>query len=509
MKYKFFGFIVFIFLFIPSFSFAYPDSYVFNNFLEGASPYIAKTSDYRLSENGLWETYKPALGESDVLGEGLVVSYSDDFMKGEQPITAVPLVNLSKYGANVNVELPSYGCCVVTCDGDIDGFLTSSPVYALSLGTTKPQDTITPFNDYTHTVTWSYSSMLLNDFSSIDDIKKIEYHSVNTYVYWDLINSNDKYLPFLNSNFFSLSIPSSSQTSSKTGSFSPYASTSYVYFIWNNTDVPVKIYTNTFSGTTVNLSRVTFQSVNWSFWSFGCSSTLGTSSKILNRVFAFPDIAGDIDVYTYMNRPLSGSTYYTQSFAYGVHINSTSLERVGSSDFYKLNIGSHLSVIRRLSSYFETETESIESVDGSHIPIFLKSAVRYIDSTAIQVQGGYINVNNYDELVKLLKDSGIGSADLTRVIELLDEINSGGEIGSQVAELIQIIESSHDEIIGDFDSQLPNFNAQFDQYKGFLSWSDDMLWLSTALNNLINFFLPAVVLAVIYFTINRILNGGG
>lgn len=486
----------FIGLVFPCLSFAYPDSYIFNNFLQGASPFIGVKNDYTLSSNGLWEKYIPSLGQSDNILDGIVVSYSDDFMQGSNPASAVPLVNLSKYGPNAKFVLPAGGCCVVTSDGDLDGFQFSSSVKGVLLGTTSPTDFSS--ENWTSAPRYSYNTFFVKD-TSLTSPSEDKISVTNSLKYSSSIN--DSVVQFYSANFYNLNdITGLLNTNNST--FLPYDDTSLIWFIYNDNNSAVNFFTSSSSGSEIVLDFIPFSAVTWSLYASSNTSSTSSSAVVTGRnVYYFPDIAGDIDIYSFMWNNTTSGQYYCFSLLYNVKLNISPFVQYGTVNYFYAPV--NYSYNARCFSYFHALNSELEGVDGSYIPIFLRSAVRYIGSTAIMVNGGYININNYEELVALLKESGVGSSDLSRIERLLEEINSGGATGAEVKELIDILENYHQQLVNNAD--FGSVTNVFETYKNLLDFSDDMHWLITANNALFAYFAGFIMLCAMFLILNRIM----
>lgn len=142
-------------------------------------------------------------------------------------------------------------------------------------------------------------------------------------------------------------------------------------------------------------------------------------------------------------------------------------------------------------------------------PVFLDSSFfQALFPKALYIRNGYIDITNYDTLVDKLIEAGIGGGDLSQVVALLEEINSGGDTGEAVSELMNILDNYHDNIVGTGDTDWNIINNQYDLYKSLLDFSGETIhWIVTANNALFNYFSGFIILCAFFIIIDRIIRG--
>lgn len=457
---------------LPCLSFAYPDTYFFNNYLSGVSPYSVPVDDMAIPDDGMWEKYTVDVNRYN----GLVFSFDSTFMHGDSYGSAVPLLNLDNIRGN-NIELPA-GHCVAVYSSKADiTYLTANTytdLYYTTLGTTRASniqvtsESVGSISQFIYTEDYSGQAPPVMSFGYI----------------------NGSFYTNVNSFTSRLTIPVHDTTLTPSALKTPYADNSYVYLIFNfgSNSVYLRGSANNISlENVVSFETIPYTRVAYTQATFGFGKTSGT---LATYVYLMPHLRGNIDVYTSVC-PKSQDTYYISWIRGGYYLNyitPTSVSRFGDT------IGTFIDM-----PYGEFN----QNVDL--IPYFLHqyNASSYLYNKAVYIKGGYIDITNYDSLVAKLKENGIGQADLTRVIELLEEINTGGATGAEVKEMIGILENYHNQLIqnGDFGS-ITNI---FDTYKNLLDFSSDMHWLITANNALFGYFAGFIMLCAMFLTLSRIM----
>lgn len=479
---------------LSSTALAYPDMYFFDNFLAGSSPYIVDTSNYKLGSNGLWEKYIPPLGvttDSDIKS-GIVTSFNHEFMIGTSPKTAVPSVNLSSIGAG-RVELQP-GCAVVVySDGDLSNAYFTASLTGIPLGFTSPSDyCVDDYNNVGQARAIKYMNTLLkSDGISFQDVPIGFYSDFNT-----LLQSSSV------SCWSSYGIVLSPQLENVNYAYSPYPDCSVVWLLINRSDSVVYVHANMGSGPIIDIDDIPYNAIKWVALSSGNTNITSSTSVVSGRkAFMIPHIDGKIDLYSPLFDELVSASNYAFTYSYNISatLDFSSTNGEGLMSFHAVSYVPNNSYFRLYSSI------DLETVDGSKIPIFLSSAVRYIDSTAIMVNGGYISVNNYEELVALLKENGIGGVDLSRITQLLEEINSGGLTGEKAKALIDALEQSHQPIVDNGNTGWNSTKQMFETYKQLFDFSGSSLhWLVVANNALFNIFSGIIMMCCVFIIFSRV-----
>lgn len=482
----------FIGVVLPCLSFAYPDFYFYDNFLVGSSPYIVDTSNYDLGENGLWEKYIPPLADTSdsSIKAGIVTTFSNDFMSGTSPKTAVPSVNLSAIGSG-RIELQP-GCAVVVySDGDLNNAYSTVSISAIPLGFTAPSDYC--IDDYKNIgqarIIRYMNALRTSDGTSFQSVPRGHFADFN-----NLLKTSSVFC------WSSTSFLLSPQLESVNYAYSPYPDCSVVWLMINRSDSVAYVHANMGSGPIIDIDDIAYNGIKWIALASGNVNTTTTNTVIEGRkAFMIPHIDGDLDLYSGLFDELVSASNYAFTYSYNIHATLDFSSSSGEGWMYFQSTGyvNNNSYSRMYSSI------DLETVDGSYIPLFLKSAVRYLSSTAIMVNGGYINITNYEDLVALLKEQGVGQMDLTRVIELLDEINTGGATGATVKELIDTVQSLENQIFNDMDTD--SVTNVFDTYKSLLDFGQDLQWLIIANNKMFEIFAGVIMLSAFFIILNRVL----
>lgn len=459
-----FSFVLFSFCLLLNVSYALPDFYIYENFLAGISPYsINEFADV----DEQFVSYDANLGKI-----GFVASFDNVSMTGDSRKTAVPLYNLDQYSNN-KLLIPTGECIAVYSKGcSLDNVYVRSDGSRVAI----PIGSISPSGVY-----------MSPDFLNASD-------SVSAYID-DYENFSDTSftIDFKKTSSDSLQLlPDSSTTSNN-----PFPN-SRVWLIYAY-DSPTWVYglNGAFSTLTeLEVETVSFNSLEW--FAFG----LSTDPEKIECVF-LPYINGDIDIY--VNKLLTNVTseYISYAGKFRFNLTATSIDyknrllTVSIQNVYdnRIIIGEY-----PLSLY--------SNGNNNLIPAFIHSynASRYNSQYAIYVYDGYFSVQNYDELIQKLKDAGFGqsgsSVDLSRIEELLEEINSGGENGQVVKELIETIEGLENQVFDNLDTT--EIFSTWDTYKSLLDFSS-LNWLIVANNRMFEIFCGVIVLSVIFIVFDRCL----
>lgn len=465
------SFVLLFYCLLVNVSHAYPDLYFFNNFLAGQSPYYTDNSNSEVY-------YYPSNSKEF----GVVTSFDNTIMNGNSIPDAVPLLDLD-YTVGKVFELKPNECMVVTSlSGDVFNLYANGTFYYSKLGTTQHTPDLyvttgnlnTTLNAYNYALDadkepfefrWNGTSTtgLVSGMSNVDAfyIPRVLFDSSNGQLYFENSNSNGAYILFL-MNF---------------GETSAYFSTDK-----NLISNPVVTYEA--EGRNMNsVSMLMYCGINW-------------TSNESGKAFYLPHIDGLVDVYSANIAQNKDKIMYTL----GTHFNMTCQISLDSDDNVVVGVDStQMSLTNTQHAYYD------DMVVDKYCPFFLsyRSAVTEYYPGAIYVKDGYIDISNYEELVALLKENGIGQADLTRVIALLEAINTGGATGEQAKELIGILEAYHDEIIQ--NSDFAGVTNAFDDYKDLLEFSEDMHWLITANNALFGYFAGFIMLCAMFLFLGRVM----
>lgn len=450
-------------LVFPCLSFAYPDLYYYNNYLTGQSPYY-----YTGSADGSALYYYPNVGAENTK-EGFVTCFSDQHMSGTVIPSAIPLVDLDYTPGRVFELKPNHAMVVTSKSASYLRLYYSGDFYGTLLGTSRVSASNVP-GTYTN-------------YNIVMDTNGY----VNSSPYNFLSSSDAFYLGFTHYTG-SNSIFMVGQASSVPANFSN------IYLLMNFSA------TSSYFTVSQTLDLTTSPNVTYNAESIDMLEDINfllTSVRTADgmRMFCLPHIKGEIDIYSpYYNREEKRTSYtiYTQ---YNVTLS--------------LSLSSEGNVVCGIDGYTSScHSESLLNIafvePTLQRPFFLNAYDSIKDySTAVYVKDGYINISNYDELVAKLKESGIGSSDLSRITQLLEEINSGGATGAAVKELIGILENYHQQLINSAD--FGSITNIFDTYKNLLDFSDDMHWLITANNALFSYFAGFIMLCTMFLILNRIM----
>lgn len=467
----------FIGLVFPCLSFASPDFYYYNNFLTGQSPFSVPSS-VDLEADGTWEVYNPV--QDNI---GVVTSFSKEFMQGAPIPSAVPAYNLDLYVGN-SISVPAGQAVVVyseTSESTSGRFYLSKALPCMALGTTRAT--------YQSSTALSFPTNVL--YGS-------DYNAIPFPLQWTNANFPDTYY---------VGVTNFTQLIELDNSKSPYGYTT-VYLILNYTDssVNVKNAIGDFSNT-VEVSGVPINDIDWIGFTSGTGSNVTDSNN--NYMYLMPFIKGDLDIYTFTHsQGSSNSSMYYFLSNYSLKLNFDFSNMIKTSNWAKsyipVTINNAFGINSASSQY---GNYSLTSFPASNVlaPIFLHqlNATPYIYNKAIYVYDGYIDITNYEELVRLLKENGVGSSDLSRIERLLEEINSGGATGAEVKELIDVLENYHQQLVNNAD--FGSVTNVFESYKNLLDFSDDMHWLITANNALFGYFTGFILMCAMFLILSRIM----
>lgn len=485
-KYKIIISFVFCFtLLLLSNSLAVPDFYYYDNFTAGMSPYSVPTS-LDLDNSGYWEDYSPI---QDWLG--FVTSYDNISMSGATPVSAVPAYDMDIYIGKMCYIPAGQAVVVYSGSGQMADnriiTMSNSSMFALPLGTTSPTNfSLTASNNGQY----YGSNAFYSDTNST--LLEVPYN-------WTKTNLSDE--------IYMLGIDSSviNQLPMSHEGYSPYQY-SNVYLVVNYGNSDGYVYWNGYAGSRYNFTGIPYNDISWDVVTSNTYvNTNSNVSKSGNYIYAVPHINGDFDLYSYVHSNTETSEYYTYLSNYDINLDfdfSSFTAKNNYAGFFPITmnaIGSSFS--RRV--FMTSELTNLPASSGL-VPIFIHqyNATRYIDGKAIYIYDGYINVQNYEELVALLKENGY-SGDLARVIQLLDEINTGGDTGAAAKELMNILENYHQQIQN--NANFGNSTGVFDTYKNILEFTEDMHWLVTANNALFEYFAGFIMLCAMFLFLGRVM----
>lgn len=464
-------------LVFPCLSFAMPDIYYYDNYLTGISPFSV-SDDLTVDVDGYWEQYNSIQNNY-----GFVSSYSKEQMTGLP--SAVPAYDLDLYIGRDMIVKAGEAVVIYSSTGaqSTNQIEASSNLRFMSLGTTRAGCL-----QYDSTIAFG-SNILVNSDSTISS------YSLN----W---RPNSFSSDNINFNFRAGSINIPMSYSSE---YTPYIA-SVVYLVVNPTDNDEVFRWRNYGGEEIELVGVLYNNISWNILSFSNFDSLNESDS--NFIYIIPHIKGNLDVYSTV-RP-----------------NSDDMVRCGFASFIDIRVLFDFSIEQSfsVSEYitrnlvpasftFSTTIPSINKlwdltnipISNNLAPIFLHqlNATPYIYNKAIYIYDGYININNYEELVALLKENGVGSSDLSKIEALLEEINTGGATGEQVKELINTIQSLENQIFDNMDTE--SVTNVFDTYKSLLEFGQDLQWLIIANNKMFEIFAGVIMLSAFFIILNRVL----
>lgn len=463
-------------LLLLSNSFAMPDTYFFNNFLYGSSPYYyTGTSD----NTGLF--YYPNPGTENTK-EGFVTSFNNKLMNGNAVDDSIPLIDVD-YTVGHVFELPAQSCAVFYSGSgtysSLMGYSSDTNVYYVRLGTTGATNLSVPSNLFSYNVVKDTEAPLKC---------RPRYDYFGTFV-----NGLDSFVlssSYNTSNSFSLSLSGTAGN----GNYS----TVWLVVNMNDDDTAFMTISSNKILNSDTLSDYTIEYRSTSSFTgslnMSCASTNANSEQ--EYIYFLPHINGCIDIYShyYTIDPSMQTYFYANRF--GIQMSFFTLDG-------NLHVGKDVLIGSYSVNYnYNTTYKALSTPDSSLVPFFLNK-VPYLSNYAVWIKDGYIAINNYDELISKLEQSGIGQTDLSRIIQLLEVINTGGDKGAEVEELMSILEQYHQQILNNAD-----FNSAtgvFDTYKNILEFTSDMHWLVTANNALFEYFAGFIMLCCMFLFLSRVM----
>lgn len=476
------SFVLPIFCLLINVSHAIPENYFFTNFLIGSSFWSYSTNVDR-------PNYYPSTTGSNIYSKG-VVSFNNSKMLGDEYETALNVVNLdSTTGKKITIA-PGEMLVVTSFSGQADSLSIQGSLNYVVLGSSIPylyngsgalanNDMIGPQIKTTST---SYLTASTSGFTTEYSRQSDSFlQATNMIEYQTIVDSS-----------LSLKTTFANQTYNSNGSF--------VYWLANTSSYNSYI---SLDSTTIDLSDLGEYSVEKDNITDPITYSLHTFAISGNAPYVLiPNLNANIDIYFDTTEYVAVSdseTYYISGI-------SNILGYVSFNTKNTLAISCTTSDSMFTSSSI-TKAMMLQNDYSDYAPIFLNrlyGQYRY----AIQVNGGYISIDNYDELIEKLKEAGFGSSsggssDLTRVIELLEDINTGGETGEEVKELIGILEEYHHQL-----QNQANFGSAtgiFDTYKNILEFTSDMHWLITANNALFEYFAGFIMMCAMFLFLSRVM----
>lgn len=467
-KYKIIISFVFCFtLLLLSNSLAMPDLYFYNNFLVGQSPYY-----YTGSSDNTAVYYYPNAGNENT-NQGFVTSYSTQFMNGNEEHNYIEAVDLD-YTVGKIFELPSDSAFVVySGSGQFNRLYGYGDYYAIDLGCTSPVSaSVGTADNKIYKSSDISSSNLATGMILPSDIAK-----------WDTIVPGQRKL-------------TGNSTLSRYNLVNLPENTFDIFLIVNLSDescfftVNSQYELNSESMATYLAPYTSVNNVSMLVTGFAYNTSSTTPFYVL------PHIKANLDVYSYSYTVNTSNTDYYINTAYNITCSIADTEE-GVLFFIPSGNSTATNVSVRINLAFSEP-------DATLIPFFLNSSsLQYLYDKAIYIKDGYVNVNNYEELVSLLKQEGVGQVDLARIQELLELINSGGPTGAEVNELIGILENYHQQIQN--NANFGNSTGVFDTYKNILEFTEDMHWLVTANNALFEYFAGFIMLCAMFLFLGRVM----
>lgn len=469
---------------LSTIAFAFPDAYFFNNFLAGQSPYY-----YTGSADNTGTFYYPNLGKEN-MNEGIVTSFSTQFMNGSSDNTYVESLDLD-YTIGQIFEIPSNHCLVVySGSGQYLNLNFTGDIYFSYLGETSPSTQNINNTDKTRNVLYSSSSL-----SSL----------VSNWNVTDVVNGSDTFIPgqTFYENKVNWSIPLSASNTNVLGTnvvFLVNLSDTSTYFSVSEDLTSVTSFT--YDVITTPVDKVSFMV----FGSIRKVSGSGVSSFKPSPYFILPHIKGDIDIYSNLYSISNAKDFINYRLETYFNINCSISSTEGNVMFFSKDYAdTNNSILMTVNSAFINP-------DNSLMPIFLNSSsLRYLFDKAIFIKDGYININNYDELIQKLKEAGFGSggggssADLERIISLLDEINTGGLTGENAKSLIDALEQSHQPIVDNGNTGWNSTKQMFEAFKQLFDFSGSSLhWIVVANNSLFNIFSGIIMMSCVFLVFSRV-----
>ncbi len=489
---KFFCSLCFLMFFfaLSTTALAVPDVTAYNNFFSGVSVYTTAPSS--LETTSVHKGYYPLTSNEYYVNTYLVNCFNNEFMSGSNPSTYVNGLNLD-YITGKSVVVPSGNCLVV-----------------YSKSGQNPLLYIQGQCDYMHLGTTN----LVSDVSSVYGDKK---NFSDNVAYSGFFSSGTKgntfdrfpttvtnvYLPFK-------SVIDSTLDLSKYDNVNS-CNYSMVYYIYNSSSS--NLYLST--GSYVDLSEIpvydfettSFSDVSYvfSYDNYSSSDSLEPSGSGIS--FYFPCINDNLDIYTlsYANRGRKNlSSYYNIGYSSNVLLKNPSYYSTSSFKGYKFDFD-----ISNIQYGYGSCKLPVNDTYFDYAPIFLNDLhgqYKY----AVRVNGGYVDISNYDELIQKLKDAGFGSdggssADLDRIISILDDINTGGVTGENAKALIDALEQSHQPIVDNGNTGWNSTKEMFEAYKQLFDFSGSSLhWIVVANNALFNIFSGIIMMCCVFIVFGRV-----
>lgn len=468
-------------------AFAIPDVTAYNNFYSGVSVF---TDNYNAIDDYHSGYFPFASGDISV-DTFMVNCFNNEFMSGSTPSTYVNGLNLD-YTTGKAVVVPSGNCIVVySKSGQIPLLYIQGQCDYMQLGTTNlVSDVVSVYgkkDNFSDNVAYrgftsSGTGTTFGDFS--DSITEL-------------------YLPFKRITDSTLDLSTFNAKNSYNYSM--------VYYIYNSS--PSNLYLST--GSYVDLSEIpvydfettSFSEVSYIFSYDDYSKNSSIQPDGVGISFYFPCINDNLDIYTYSyaNRGVkTKSTYYNLGYSSNVLLKNPTYYTNSKSftgykfDFDKTNIQRAYGSCRL----------PVDNTYLDYAPIFLNvlyGQYKY----AVRVNGGYVDISNYDLLIQKLKDAGFGSGgssgDLSTIISLLDEMNTGGVTGENAKALIDALEQSHQPIVDNGNTGWNSTKEMFEAYKQLFDFSGSSLhWIVVANNALFNIFSGIIMMCCVFIIFSRV-----
>lgn len=451
---------------LSSTALAVPDIYVYENFLRGWTQYTFPSGNGFVNEQ--WEKYNFSNNPF-----GIVASFDNVSMNGDPNNTAVPLVNMDEFGGS-RLSLSAGQVVAVYSKGySIRNLYVEGDCFLMSVGGTSPikqwkgSNFLNSKNNKSVTFTGSSATSLSDTSFKID------------------VSTGDNVVL--------------SYGTSESNSSSPY-SFSVVYLIYCNSG------TSYFSSTQSPTSTLDSPSISWDSLEWFCCGT--SDIKSIEACF-LPYINGDIDVYTgqvgtYSSSSSNPTISYNSFYRFNLH----NLVFDSSNKLVTVNLANFNNNLRAFGGC--VRNNFIDEATN-FIPIFLHgyNASRYASNYAVYVYDGYFSIKNYDELIQKLKDAGFGSGgssgDLSEIISLLDQINTGGLTGENAKALIDALEQSHQPIVDNGNIGWNSTKEMFEAYKQLFDFSGSSLhWIVVANNALFNIFSGIIMMCCVFIVFGRV-----
>lgn len=479
-----------------SYSHAFPDLYFYNNFLTGMSPYTYNGTS--IDNEGV--TFYPNEGENNNY-TGIVTSFSQQFMHGTADPSAIPFLNLD-YTKGKIWELPSNSCVVVgSISGDIANLyhtaVSGGNLNVITLGMNSPK-----VASYTGNAILSHNNWLRSSAGETGSdytlLKTNTVQMINT-----MRNLDDFFLYADVSNLATSSIQLNTTAYNR--------NIGYYRLLYNSSPSPIKFsvdgsdYLSTHTEITYTAPFMSAEHFTGIIYAYNYYTS--NTSEITTLYTFLPHIEGTMDIYSIAYNGFSQSDLETKASYELDAVYSLDMELYETAEGYVVcAIGNGHNAGERQRVYSQC-TLHLADKDNTLMPVFLNyPSIYYLYNKALYIKGGYISIDNYDDLVAKLQEAGIGQADLSRVIALLEEINTGGATGQATKQLMDILEQYHGVIVQQGDDDWATINQQFNAFKYLLDFSGDTIhWIVIANNMLFNYFSGFIILCAFFLVINRIL----